>query len=196
MADDDLTSIPSLEERHRRVLHLRLGITTLDALGRADPQAILVATSRIKPRPTIEQIRQWQAEARTRAREDGPEAPTWERVATFVLSFEQRALEGRRERQLVVQRTELEREPPPTSWPHWDCADLCGWLRQNLGGEEPAPVRGPPESEAPDPEESAAGLHFAGVAVVDSTGRVDAVTEGPPGSRAVDFTPPGRLEVR
>ena len=96
----------------------------------------------------------------------------------------------------MVQRTELEREPPPTSWPHWDCADLCGWLRQNLGGEEPAPVRGPPESEAPDREESAAGLHFAGVAVVDSTGRVDAVTEGPPGSRAVDFTPPGRLEVR
>jgi hypothetical protein len=207
MADDDLTTIAGLQERHRRVLDLRLGVTTFDALGRADPQAILGATSRIKPRPTIDQIRGWQAEARARALEGGAEAPAWERVATFVLSFEQRALEGRRERQLVVQQTELEREPPPTSWPHWDCGDLCGWLRQNLGGEEPAPVPGPREPEAPGAEESAtegeagvtageAGLHVAGVAVVDSTGRVDLVSEGAPGGRAIDCTPPARLEVR
>jgi len=62
---DDLSSIPGLEDKHRRAL-ARRQITTLHGLADADRDVIYRAMGSIKPRPTHHQIAQWQGEARSR----------------------------------------------------------------------------------------------------------------------------------
>lgn len=138
MAGDDLTSIPGLLDRHRRVLESRLQIATYDALVRADPKAILAAMSRIRsPRPTLAEIRGWQEQALHRQGAAGlGEAPGWSRAASFVLSFEHRQVNGQLERRLVAQQTELEpeQEQPPSSWPGGTAPASAIGCSRGLGG--------------------------------------------------------------
>jgi hypothetical protein len=131
MAVDDLSSIPGLEEKHRKVLAERVGVTTCDELARADPTEIFDAMRRLRPRPTVDEIVVWQDAAirEVAARADGSE---WDRAATFVVSFEQRNSDTGWERQLVVEQTELEPEQPPKVWPNWDCGDICSWMSTRL----------------------------------------------------------------
>jgi hypothetical protein len=134
---DDLASIPGLADKHRKVLAERLGITTSGELAAADRKDISTAMRRLRPRPTLDEIGQWQDAARGRAtgRADGSD---WERAATFVVSFEQRAREGSWERQLVAEQMELEPEQAPKVWPGWDCQDICSWMSSRTAAAEPA----------------------------------------------------------
>jgi len=208
VAGDDLTSIPGLLDRHRRALESRMQITTYDALVQANPRTILAAMSRIRlPRPTLEEIRGWQNEARRlRDAADLKNAPAWSRTASFVLSFEQRAARGQVERRLVAQQTELEpeQEKPPATWPGWDCTGICDWLRQKTGvpdsGPE-APGRGPmPDAVELQAVAPAAApplrLQFENVAIVDVSGQVPAVRKGQLVAEALECTLPARLEVQ
>jgi hypothetical protein len=135
MAMDDLASIPDMQDKHRRVLAERLGITTSGELAAADPKDVSAAMRRLRPRPTLAEIERWQDTARGSAtRADGSD---WERAATFVVSFEQRGRDGSRERQLVAEQTELEPEQPPEVWAGWDCHEICSWMSGRIAADEP-----------------------------------------------------------
>ncbi len=213
MADDDLTSIEGLRDRHRQVLADKLQVTTYEELASADPQAVFDAMSRIRPRPTLQRIRLWQEQAARRRDEAVANGPAWDRAATFVVSFEQREVEGRPERRLVVEQTELEPEQPSSSWPSWDCGGICEWLRQRVGRDDtepevpaeagapagpagPAEPTGPAEPAVEPPAPApAAQLRIQRAVVVDPSGRVDAVAEGRAAAPALACAIPCRLEV-
>lgn len=199
---DDLTVLPGLEERHRRALALRLGIATYNALAEIDPQKVYGALSRNRPRPTLEEIKDWQAKARLLLGHGAAQAPGWERAASFVLVFEQRRAEEGMERRLVAEHTELEPELPSMSWPGWDYAGLGDWLQERLGRVEPVPAAETAESDETDdvspgnePAPGRAELLLETVAVVDSDGRVEAVAAGRPTGLNLEATLPARLEI-
>jgi hypothetical protein len=141
------------------------------------------------------------------------EPPDWERVAAFVLSFEQRQVEGRPERQLVAQQAETEAEQEGTSWPTWDPSGLSDWLQQKLadvgGHDQAAPPQGQPARAERTPEtgpghspgeagmRSGRGrLRIRLVTIADTTGRVRVVSDDQLTAQAVTCTVPGRLEVQ
>lgn len=199
MADDDLTLIPGLLDKHRKVLSAQLKVTTSQALAQADPHAIFDAMFRIRPRPTVTEIRGWQQHAgRVRDRAI-VEAPNWDRVATFVLSFEQRDAGDGSERRLVVEQTELEPEQPASSWAAWDCSELCDWLQGRVGATEPAEqIAMTPLAVETVAVRAGAGqrqLRIEQVAVVDAGGRVDVVTDGRLTAEALVCSGPCRLEL-
>jgi len=69
VAADDLSSITGMEDKHRRAL-ARRQITTLRGLADADEDVIYRAMGSIKPRPSHNQIAQWQADARSKLVEE------------------------------------------------------------------------------------------------------------------------------
>jgi hypothetical protein len=143
---DDLASIPGLQDKHVKVLAGRLGISTSDELAAADRKDIATAMRRLKPRPTLAEIGRWQDAARHQAtnRADGSD---WERAGTFVVSFEQRQRDGRRERQLVAEQTELEPEQQPKVWAGWDCRGICSWMSGRIAAAEQAEAAPPPATD-------------------------------------------------
>jgi hypothetical protein len=206
---DDLTAIPGLEERHRRALSAKLGITTYNALAQVDPHAVLSAMSKHRPPPTLGEIKSWQDEARRRLRKAAEEVPGWGRSASFMLIFEQRSAEGATERRLVAEQTEQEPEQPPASWPSWDLGGLDDWLRERLSAAAPGPEapEPTPAAQAPEPASALPGaaqepvtapaeLLVHTVTIVDSSGRVEAVAGGRPVGRDLAGTLPGHLEIR
>jgi hypothetical protein len=200
MAGDDLTSIPGLLDRHRRAL-ARLGIDTFEGLADADPKAVAGALSKLKPRPKMDEVRAWQEEA-NRRRVSAEEAPGWEPVATFVVSFEQRVVDGRPERRLVAQQAEVETEPPTSVSSGWDCGGICEWLQGQVGAPEPAVEAPAPALEKPSQPVAAPvavgsrHLRFQNVALVDSTGTFEVVSEGRVMAAELECTLPARLEIQ
>jgi hypothetical protein len=175
MTTDDLASIPDLQDKHRKVLADRLGITTSGELAAADPKDVSAAMGRLRPRPTLAAIGRWQDSARARAeRADGSD---WERAATFVVSFEQRERDGSWERQLVAEQTELEPEQPPAVWPGWDCHEICSWMSGRIAPVEPvaaparkaAPARPGRAKQQGDP----APIHIDVVGLTSAAGEID-----------------------
>ena len=169
MAADDLSSIAGMEDKHRKAL-ARRRITTLRGLAAADQDVIYRAMGSIKPRPTRDQIAQWQDEARSRpagarggdqarsgpggARggDDAPGGPgqaaadatEWQPVASFAVVFAQRRAGGGWERRIEAERTEVEPERGPEVWPGWECNPICGWMLGQVGqadGAEPGEPR-------------------------------------------------------
>jgi hypothetical protein len=209
---DDLTSIPGLLTKHRKVLAEHLQITTNEGLADADPEAISVAMFRFRPRPSPEEVREWQECARRKTEEVTDSPPTWERAATFVLSFEQRQVGGQLERQLVAEQAELEVEQPPASWPTWDCSEICDWLQQRLSD-----TKSPAQAEVPQPQQAGNGsapyarpgqppspataragrsqIRIGVVAMVDAKGRAEILLDDRLTARTVECIAPGRLEV-
>ena len=176
MAADDLTSIPGLEEKHRRAL-ARQQITTIGALVSSDQRVIYRATANIRPRPTLEQIAQWQDAARSKLSEVATDVTDWHTAASFAVVFAQRQVGDVWEHRLEIERTEVEPERDPEVWPGWDCTPICGWMLGQLdsaeaqsvarrihdtgkrAAEEPAaeePAAEEPAAEEPAPEEPAA----------------------------------------
>lgn len=218
---DNLASIPGLLAKHRSVL-AELQITTFAALARADPQTIVDAMSQIRaPRPSLQLVREWRAHAQRidegSAAEPyevaAAELPDWERAATFVLSFEQRQVEGRSERQLVAQQAEQEVEQAPTSWPTWDTRGVSDWLRHKLADVEADNQASAPQSQRAKAErtpETRPGqppglsgkssgrgqLRIRLAAIADKTGRVEVVSDDRLTVQTVTCTVPGRLEVQ
>lgn len=178
----DLSAIPGLEAKHRRVLG-ELGVTSADSLAVADPKRIHDAMRRLRPRPTVADIAAWQEHASCY----GPVAaePEWERAATFVVSFEQRRGAHGVERQLSVERTELEPEQPAGTWAGWDCGSICGWMLEQLdeagrSGYEPA-EKAPASKGRPRARPS---LRIEHVTLVGSGVDID-LTGADPGAAAI-----------
>jgi hypothetical protein len=140
---DELSSIPDVQDKHRRVLAGELKITTLRGLARADRRDIHRAMRNLRPRPTLEQIARWQDHARSRLNEVAADQSEWHPAASFAVVFVQRQAEnGEWQRRIEVERTEVEPEQEGRTWPEWDCREICGWMREQLGlpgPAEPAP---------------------------------------------------------
>ena len=169
MVADDLSSIPDVQDKHRRVLTEELKITTLRALVHADRRDIHRAMRNLRPRPTLEQIARWQDHARSGLSEAVTDQSDWHPAASFAVVFARRqVVDGEWERRLEVERTEVEPEQEGRTWPDWDCRDVCGWMRDQLGlpgsaepaagdaaGEEPA--AGQPAARRPAARATRAG---------------------------------------
>jgi hypothetical protein len=150
---DDLSAIPDLQDKHRRVLAEELKITTFRALVYADRRDIHRAMRNLRPRPTLEQIARWQDHARSRLSEAATDPSDWHPAASFAVVFAQRQADpGGWERRLEVERTEVEPEQEGRTWPGWDCQGICGWMREQLG----LPEGGPRAAQEPPPQEPAA----------------------------------------
>jgi hypothetical protein len=131
---DDLSSIPDLQDRHRRVLAEEHKITTFRALVHADRRDIQRAMRNLRPRPTLEQIALWQDHARSRLGEAATDPADWHPAASFAVVFAHRQADsGGWERRLEVERTEVEPEQEGRTWPGWDCQEICEWMREQLG---------------------------------------------------------------
>jgi hypothetical protein len=154
---DDLSSILDVQDKHRRVLTEELKITTLRALVHADRRDIHRAMRNLRPRPTLEQIARWQDHARSRLSEAATDESGWHPAASFAVVFARRQAEdGEWERRLEVERTEVEPEQEGRTWPDWDCRDICGWMRDQLGlpgdaesAAEEEPTAGQPAARRP-----------------------------------------------
>jgi hypothetical protein len=224
MAQDELTSIPGLQDKHRKVLAEQLDVTTLQGLVLTHRQAIFDAMRRLRPRPTLEAIAEWQDHARAKLAEAPPGTSDWDRSATFVVSFEQRPRDKGVERRLAVEQTEIEPEQPPEVWPGWDCQRICRWMQDRLAltgvrpdvdtaeatvdtaaaGETPSEVvavdtpgraSGEPGGET-GPGAERPRVRIERATVMDDTGRVDVVTDDMVTSTAAaGCALPGRLAV-
>lgn len=212
MPGDDLTFIPDLQDKHRRVLAEQLEITTVQALAEAAPREIHQAMRNLRPRPTFDQIAWWQDQARNRLREAATGRSDWHPAASFAVVFAQRLVDGSWERRLEAERTEVEPEQERRVWPGWDCGEICGWMREQQGLLDEADQAGSGAERAqPSPEESPAGraqgrpaasraargqLRIGSAAVIDRSARADVVTAGSVADVPLtDLTGPVRVDV-
>jgi len=161
---DDLGSIPELQAKHHRILTEQLKITTFRALAYADRRDIHQAMRNLRPRPTLEQIAVWQDHARSGLSEAAADRSDWHPVASFAVVFAQCQTDDGWERRLEVERTEVEPEQEQKIWPGWDCQEICGWMREQLGpaGTSPAQAEADRPGAAPAPD-APADVPVAGV---------------------------------
>jgi hypothetical protein len=200
---DDLTSVPGLQDKHRRVLAGQLQVTTLRALADADPRDIHQALRNLRPRPTFEQIASWQDHARSLLGEAATGSSDWHPAASFAVVFAQCQVDGSWERRLEIERTEVEPEQERKTWPGWDCGEICGWMREQLS--LPDGPRSGPEASQPAPAQPARGiartqgrvaLQIGSAAVIGPATRVDVVTAGSAAAAPpTDLTGPVRVEL-
>jgi hypothetical protein len=214
MPSDDLSSIPDLQDKHRRVLAAELKITTFRALVHADRRDIHQAMRNLRPRPTLEQIARWQDHARSGLTDATTDPSDWHPAASFAVVFMQRpAAGGGWERRLDVERTEVEPEQDVRIWPDWDCHEICAWMREQLG----LPARaqpGPPDAAPQDagPEAAPAGgvvtapapasrarrraqLRIGKVTVVDPAAPAGAAAAAVAAAAPAQATGPLRVEI-
>ena len=192
MATDELNSITGLEDKHRRAL-ARRQITALRSLADADQRVIYNAMGSIRPRPTLEQIAQWQGEARAKLGEPAADTADWHTAASFAVVFARRRVGDTWERRLEVERTEVEPEREPEVWAGWECDRICGWMRGQLDqangagpgqGDQAGESRAQPAGAQPAggparPRARPAGrprLHVGSAAIIDATGHAEVVT--------------------
>jgi hypothetical protein len=172
------------------VLAEQLEITTVQALAAAEPREIHQVMRNLRPRPTFDQIAWWQDQARNRMREAATGSSDWHPAASFAVVFAQRLVDGNWERQLEIERTEVEPEQERKVWPGWDCGEICAWMREQLGPLGAADTAGaraelrPARSRAEEGQPSAAArsraeraqLRIGSAAVIDRSARADVVT--------------------
>ena len=214
MPSDDLSSIPELRTRHRRVLAEQLKITTFRALAYADRRDIHRAMRNLRPRPTLEHIAVWQDHARSSLSEAAADRSDWHPAASFAVVFAQCQVDGGWERRLEVERTEVEPEQEGKTWPGWDCQEICGWMLEQIspGGGARAPAQaGQPAAAAagaaaPAPARPAqpsaqagerAQLQITGVTIIGGATRVAVpAADDAPGAAPADLPGPVRVETR
>lgn len=174
MPTDDLSGISGLDDRQRVVLDQKTGITSYYELIMADRRRIVDAFGRRAYRPTLEQVAEWQDEARRlRASAiDAPlsptESPEWEPVAMFVVAFEERHQEEAAERRIVAEQTEIESgiSPQPRSqWPGWTYDNACRWMLEH--------VEASAESTPPDHAQTTSVTVVGASASAGSRSRID-----------------------
>ena len=202
MPSHDLSSIPGLEDKHRRAL-ARHGVADLRDLAQVDPEVAYRAMANLRPRPTRDQVAGWQGEARSMLSEIGPDAADetvpdaseWHTAASFVVVFSQRLAGGTWEQRVEAERTEVEPERNPQVWSGWECEPICSWMLAQLGqtaGAGLTPANGPthpaearpaePPTAEPSPPvkpvSERPALHIDSAALIDATGRADVLTAG------------------
>ena len=186
MSTDDLSSIPGLEDKHLRVL-ARENVTDVRGFLDADGRAIYQAMRNLRPRPTLEQISDWQAAARSMLQGAAPDVSEWHTAASFVVVFSQRSAGGTWERRVEAEQTEVEPERNLQVWSGWDCEPVCRWmlgqLRQAdstwLGSGTPSEEgMADPEARQAAPAARRPQLTIPSAAIIDATGRSEIVTSG------------------
>jgi hypothetical protein len=205
---EDLRSIPSLQENHRRGLVKKLGITSVQALADADPDAISTELQNLRPPPSRGQVLQWQREARSRLSDADTDRPAWHTAASFAVIFAQRRVDGVWERRVQAQQTEVEPEPAGQEWESWNCEPLCDWMHGQLPADQAEPEAGAASetgvTPAVEPAASAqpsrtprAELRIVSATIIDVARELDLITadgglaQAPP----EDLTPPVRLNL-
>lgn len=195
----DLSAVAELEARHLNVLHAKLGITTPEALMRADRRVVHSSMSRVRPRPTLEDVSRWQ----DRARDLVPPGPTvtepgWDQVAAFVVSYE----ESGSDRRVVVAQAEHVAPEPITVLDGWEVnSEATAWMMGHVAAAQadtpqtdtPAAEDAPPTPEpSPSPDGPRARvapppLQFRDVRVGSATGGT--VTVDPAGAPSTVASP-------
>lgn len=137
MLNENLTTIPGLDDRHRAVLAERLGITTYFDLIMTDRRTITSAFGRKPYKPTLDDVAKWHDAARAR-RAAEPLPNDWQQAASFVVVFEHRDLDDSQDRRIFVQQTEIEPDTPPLELRGWDGAVAWRWMLQRLDPDEAA----------------------------------------------------------
>lgn len=156
MPSDDLSSIPDLQDKHRRVLARELKVTTFRALVQADRRDIQQAMRNLRPRPTLEQIAQWQDHARSSLNQASTDRSDWHPAASFAVVFAERQAGDGWQRRIEVERTEVEPEEESRIWPGWDCEGIGRWMREQVpGGAQAEPEAARPAEPASTPAEAA-----------------------------------------
>jgi hypothetical protein len=205
---DDLSSIPDLQDKHRKVLADQLKITTLRAFIDADLRDVYQAMRNLRPRPTLEQITRWQDQSRGTPGEATTQAPDWHPAASFVVVFAQRRVGDGWEHRLEVERTEVEPEQERRIWPGWECGEICAWMREQVSlpdrarpGSEagrssnPAGTPARPSARAAEARERAR-IQIGSAMVIDPTTRVDVLAaDTETADRPADLTGPLRVEI-
>ena len=187
MPGDDMDSVPGLEENHRHALEGKLGITSLRALADADQRAIYAALGSMRPHPSLARIAAWQDHARSRLSTGANDRSAWHTAASFAVIFSQRHADGRRERRLEAEQTEVEPEPEPRQWPGWDCEPLCDWMLGQLGL---------PENEADAAGQAGPAAAEPATAAEPAAAEPDAAAEPPAAAGSAVSGAPGRAELR
>jgi hypothetical protein len=191
---DELDSIPGLAENHRRVLASKAGITSLHALADADQRDVYTALASIRPRPSLARIAAWQNEARSRLGDAANDRSAWQTAASFAVIFARRQVDGRWERRLEAEQTEVEPAPEPRKWANWDCGPLCDWMLGQAADDEAGATDGAEAAAEPaamepaavEPAEHAAAggaperarLRIDSVTITDAADDVDLITDG------------------
>jgi hypothetical protein len=189
---DELDSIPGLAENHQRVLASKAGITSLRALADADQRAVYTALASIRPRPSLARIAAWQHEARSRLGDTANDRSAWQTAASFAVIFAQRQVDGRWERRLEAEQTEVEPAPEPRQWASWDCGPLCDWMRGQLGpaadeagvADRAGATVEPAAAESAEPAAAAVGapgrarLRIDSVTITDAAHDVELIKAG------------------
>jgi hypothetical protein len=153
---DDLSSIPDLQDKHRRVLARELKVTTFRGLVQADRRDIQQAMRNLRPRPTLEQIAQWQDHARSSLNQASADRSDWHPAASFAVVFAERQAGDGWQRRIEVERTEVEPEEESRIWPGWDCEGIGRWMREQVpGGAQAEPEAARPAEPASTPAEVA-----------------------------------------
>ena len=200
MPTDDLSSIPGLEDKHLRAL-AKQQVTDLRSFADADQREIYKAMANIRPRPNLEQVAQWQEEARSRLEEPQADTSDWHTVASFVVIFAQRQAGDAWQRRVQVERTEVEPEQEPQEWTGWDFEPVGSWMEDQLSAADSARIPTEPEAAEPEAAEPVAAetpgrsqLHIDSAEILDANGTVDVVTGGEPvADMPTELTAPVRV---
>jgi hypothetical protein len=200
---EDLTSIPGLEENHRRALADKLGITSVRALAGADQRAIYDALRHVGHRPTLARVADWQdvarrritrarktrQAARSRMRQAANDRSEWHTAASFAVIFARRQVDGDWEHRLEAEQTEVEPEPAHQEWSGWDCQPLCEWMRGQVSLPED---RAEPDAGVASAERAA--LRIDSATITDANHELDLIAAGELiGTPPEDLTPPIHL---
>jgi hypothetical protein len=132
MPNGDLSNVTTMEDKQRTVLADKLGITSCYELILAERRQIVAAFGRRTNRPGLEDVAEWQDEAR-RVRAAATAAAEWEQVGLFVVAFEQRHRGEEIERRIVAERTEADPEDT-MEWLGWACTEACRWMVERATG--------------------------------------------------------------
>jgi len=186
----------------------KLGITSVQALADADPDAICTELQNLRPPPSRGQVLQWQHEARSRLSDADTDQSAWHTAASFAVIFAHRQVDGSWERRVQAQQTEVEPEPAGQEWPNWDCEPLCDWMRGQLLADRAEPEAGTAGETGATPAAEPAASARLGRAErvelrIDSATITDAATHELnliaaghlTGTPPEDLTPPVRLNL-
>ncbi len=166
---------------------------------RADRRVVHSSMSRVRPRPTLEDVSRWQ----DRARDLVPPGPTvtepgWDQVAAFVVSYE----ESGSDRRVVVAQAEHVAPEPITVLDGWEVnSEATAWMMGHVAAAQadtpqtdtPAAEDAPPTPEpSPSPDGPRARvapppLQFRDVRVGSATGGT--VTVDPAGAPSTVASP-------
>lgn len=207
MSADDLSSLSGLEEKHARALAKPpLQITTFRKLASAGGDTIYRAMYRFQPRPTPEDIARWQEQARNKLKAPTVDPSDWQEVASFVVAFMQRQVDGGWEKRLEVERAETEPETPSFKSPSWDYSPIWNWMLEHLGkdsgDEKILATSASSEDQARFSKESGSTskrhmtrehLRIGSAAVIAATGPVHLVQSGEIASPHTELVSPDRV---